>query len=256
MLKLATPISHLIKDESLAGDITRFSDCYEVRDHTINSTLPNQFLYHCDLQPIHELTEENFEHLKKIRASKQDLKLVTFHCASCCDRPVLVGKSWQPGGKNYTAEEMIEWSKKNFKRIREIFGTEVTLAIENNNYYQTPAYDIICDPEFITEVAVANDLRMLVDVAHAQISAVNKVISFQDYFSALPLERVIQIHLCKPGFDESGAIYDAHQLPSQFELDLVKELASKFNPEYLTLEYYKSIGEIADCLKHLRENYL
>jgi uncharacterized protein (UPF0276 family) len=253
MLTLATPISHLLKDENAAIPVTELTDCYEVRDHTMKSNLPNQFLYHCDLQPIHILPEEEFIHLQKVSEAKKDLKLVTFHCASCCDKPVLKGKCWIPGGTTYTREELLQNSINNFKRIREIFGPNVIIAIENNNYYKTAAYDIVCEPAFITEVVIKNDLRMLVDLAHAQISAFNMGIPFKEYLYALPLERVIQIHLCEPGVDESGDMFDAHKLPSDFELSLVEELKNKYQPEYLTLEYYKSIPEIVDYLKKLKE---
>ena len=180
-MKLATPISHLIKDEKLAGPILNNTDCFEVRDHTMNSNLPNQYLYHCDLQPIHEWPEEEFLHLEKVKVLKPELKLITFHCASCCDKPVLQGKVWVLGGRTYSRQEMIETSKKNFKRIREIFGPDVQLAVENNNYYKTAAYDIVCDPDFISEVVEENNLRLLCDLAHAQISAHNKGMKFEDY---------------------------------------------------------------------------
>lgn len=255
MIQLATPMSHLAKTETFGEHISEVTDCFEVRDHTMGVDLPRQYLYHCDLQPIHPLTDEDFEHLRKVRALKKDLKLVTFHCASCCDKPLLEGKHWVLGGNTYSRQELLDHAKENFKKIREIFGADVKIAIENNNYYKTPAYAIVCDPDFISEVVQQNNLHFLFDVAHAQISAENKDLDFQSYISALPLNKVVQIHLCSPARDENNKIYDAHQPPQEFHLKVVEQVIQNHNPQYLTLEYYKSVPELAGCLKDLKKRF-
>ena len=252
MLSLATPISHLFKNDSFADLIGPVTDCFEVRDHTMKSDLPKQYLYHCDLQPIHPWTEEEFTHLKLVKKNKPELKLITFHCASCCDKPEFLGKIWILGGNKYSEEEMLRNAKNNFIKIREIFGNDIAFAIENNNYYKTSAYDSVCQPYFITKVIEQNNLNLLLDLAHAQISASNMDMSFHEYINGLPLERVIQIHICSPAKDENGNLYDAHQLPCSFEINEALEISKKYNPKYLTLEYYRSIEEVKDSLIELK----
>ena len=48
------------------------------------------------------------------------------------------------------------------------------------NYYPTKAYDIVADGSFISEVVKSNKL-FLFDLAHAQVTASNKKISFKIY---------------------------------------------------------------------------
>ena len=79
--------------------------------------------------------------------------------------------------------------------------------------------------------------------------------SFAEYIQGLPLNKVVQIHLCSPAFDEAGNIYDAHQPPQEEQLKVVAEVIKKYNPQYLTLEYYKDVQEVATLLKTLRERF-
>ena len=123
MLKIATPISNLFIDKKCASILIEKSDCLEVRDESINLTLPNIELFHCAIQPIHELHEIKFEYLKKIKSMHPDLKLITFHCASSCNKAYVEGGMFQVGGNNYEKEEMLSNAKYNFSKIKRIFGT-------------------------------------------------------------------------------------------------------------------------------------
>ncbi|WP_169704074.1 hypothetical protein, partial [Candidatus Kuenenia stuttgartiensis] len=124
MIKIATPISHLFENEDRAKRIINYSNCLECRDISINSTIANQEVFHSELQPIHEFTKINFNYLKYIRSVKHDLKLITFHVASCCNKPYLDNKMFRMGGKEYTEKEMLKNAKQNFSIIKEIFGKE------------------------------------------------------------------------------------------------------------------------------------
>ncbi len=66
MIKLATPISHLFEDNNFGQSIIEHSDCLECRDRSIDSTAPNQELFHCELQPIHEWSKAELDYLLKI----------------------------------------------------------------------------------------------------------------------------------------------------------------------------------------------
>lgn len=274
MIKLATPISHLFSDSKSADMIIDASDCLECRDRSIDNESQYQELFHCELEPIHELTDEDFLYLEDIKQRKKDLKLITFHMATSCTEPSLEFSKiksgvFELGGKSYSRAEMLENANKNLQRIKGIFGGEVKIALENNNYYPTEAYRYVTDADFITQVINDNDVYFLFDIAHAQVTAHNKGVDFELYKNQLPLEKAIQIHICSPFIPEmsidvkksENIAYDAHNYPDEFKLREVKYMLENYSQvKYLTVEYYrdvehliKSIGEVR-AIKNSKNN--
>jgi uncharacterized protein (UPF0276 family) len=248
-MKIATPISSLFKHQEQAQAIISWSDCLECRDHSPGTNWLGEELFHTDIQPIHPLSRDEWDHLKKIKETKPHLKLLSLHMASCCDQPVLVGGRFQSGGKTRSRNELLAVAKDNIVQIRKIFGAGVELAVENNNYYPTPAYRFVCDANFISEIVRENQLRFLFDLAHAHITAANQGIEYQHYKQQLPLEALMQVHLCKHGIDENGDAYDAHELPGAEEFQEIRHLALNHRLEYLTIEYYKSASGLVASLQ-------
>lgn len=260
MIKIATPISHFFKSSEYSKQLIEISDCLECRDSTIENDSPNQELFHCELQPIHELKHEDFIYLESIKTSKKDLKLITFHLATSCSKPSidtskLKSGVFQPGGYTYEKNEMLSNAKKNFSVIKKIFGDKIKVAVENNNYYPTKAYSHIADPEFINDVVTQNDLYFLFDIAHSKISAFNKKVSWQEYKAKLPLERIIQLHICSHDTDPvSNLAFDAHNYPDKFEIQEVKNLMHNYSQiEYLTVEYYREINGLVKSIKSIKK---
>ncbi|MDO8140802.1 MAG: DUF692 family protein [Candidatus Brocadiales bacterium] len=253
MTKIATPISHLFENEDHAKRIINYSNCLECRDSSINSTIVNQEVFHSELHPIHEFTKINFNYLKYIRSVKHDLKLITFHVASCCDKPYLDNKMFKIGGKEYSEKEMLKNAKQNFSIIKEVFGKEVKIAIENNNYYPTNAYKYVTEPEFISQIVRENNINFLMDIVHVKISSHNKKIDYEKYKDMLPLDRTIQLHICSCEFDSDYLAYDAHNYPKEEEFLEVKYLLDKLDIQYLTIEYYKDTECLIQSLKRAHE---
>lgn len=248
-MKIATPISHLFTRKGQSEEIISLSDCLECRDHSPGATWPREELFHTDIQPIHFIAENEWSHLKKIEETKPHLKLLSMHMASCCDQPVIVNGRFESGGKTCSRDDLLAVAKDNIARIRNIFGAGVELAVENNNYYPTPAYTFVCDADFISEIVRENQLKFLFDVAHAHITSTNKGIDYQSYKQELPLESLIQVHLCKHRIRQNGEAYDAHELPGVEEFREVSVLASNYSLEYLTIEYYKSTQGLVSSLR-------
>ena len=257
MIRLATPVSHLFKNKDYEKIIVKNSDVLECRDRSINydNHLDKQELFHCELQPIHEWSDVEWEYLQKIKNTKPNLKLLTLHSATCCDKPSLSGRSAYLGGREYTREEMKGFAKNNFTKIKKIFGASVDIAIENNNYYPTEAYRDITEAEFISEIVNENNLRFLFDIAHAKVTCFNKNINFEKYKRELPLDRVIQVHICTYGIDdELNQAYDAHSYPNDEELLEVSKIITECkNVKYLTVEYYRDIENLEISLKKVKE---
>jgi uncharacterized protein (UPF0276 family) len=257
MIKLATPISHLFENRECQNIIVENSDVLECRDRSIehNDNLNMQELFHCELQPIHEWGDVEWEFLQKIKDTKPNLKLLTLHLASCCDKPSLGGRAFDLGGREYTREEMKNFAKENFIKIKIIFGNDIDIAVENNNYYPTEAYRDVTEAKFISEIVNDNSLRFLFDIAHAKVTCFNNNTSFERYKRELPLDKAIQIHICSYSIDdELSQAYDAHNYPNEEELLEVKKIISECkNVKYLTVEYYKDIENLEISLQKVRE---
>ena len=68
----------------------------------------------------------------------------------------------------------------NIPKIKNILG-DIEILIENNNYYPTKAYDIITDADFISNLVYDNNIGFLFDQAHAEITAHNQKIKYEEY---------------------------------------------------------------------------
>ena len=257
MIKLATPVSHLFENKDYEKIIVESSDVLECRDRSIDydSHVNKQELFHCELQPIHEWGDTEWRFLQQIKDTKPNLKLLTLHLASCCDKPLIDGRMFKLGGREYTRQEMKIFAKNNLSKIKNIFGVRVDIAIENNNYYPTEAYKHITEAEFISEIVNENDLKFLFDIAHANVTCFNKNINFEKYKKELPLDKIIQLHICNYSIDdELNQAYDAHNYPNNEELLQVSKIISEYEGiKYLTVEYYRDIENLKISLKKVKE---
>src|SRR5215468_4532277 len=91
--------------------------------------------------------------------------------------------------KLQSRETVVANITKHAKRLCE--WVKVPVLLENFNYHATNAYEYICEPELYGQLLEATGCGMLLDLAHARISAVNmKWPSERDYLSAMPLSKV------------------------------------------------------------------
>ena len=253
-IKIATPISHLFQNLDNAKSIIDNSDILECRDYTIDSNYSDQELFHCDLQPIHPFSDTDHKLLKKIRDKKKNLKLISFHLASCYKYPKLVKHVFQPNGDKLSKKQLIDNASKNINYIKDFFGPSVKIAVENNNYLKTEAYDYIVDPEFISSIVNENNIYFLFDISHARISSYNMKINYTEYISSLPLDKIIQIHMSRELYRTNGEVYDAHEIPDINDIKEFKRLISKYlNIKYVTLEYYKDVDVLNKFLINLKK---
>ncbi|MBI4322987.1 MAG: DUF692 family protein [Candidatus Omnitrophica bacterium] len=129
-----------------------------------------------------------------------------------------------------------------------------TLRVENLNYFPTPsdAYGMVCDPGFMGRVLEAIDAELLLDVAHARISAENLGTTPEAYLEALPLHRVreVQISACGP---LSGIWEDLHEPPGPREWELLEWLCARAPVEFVTIEYYRDAGRLVAAYRELAQ---
>lgn len=250
MVKLATPISNLFEDDLTREEILKKSHCLECREETLRSSELKQYLFHFDKDILHPWDEAQRKHLDAAFSLKKELKLISFHMATACADPVLKQKMFYTGGREFSRQGMLKNARANTMWLKDSIGNKnIKIAVENNNYYPTPAYRYVTDADFITQVIAENQLLFLFDLAHAKITAHNKNKSYRDYTARLPMQNLVQIHISKHGIDNEGLAYDAHEFPGDDIFEEVKTITSRFTPEYLTIEYYKDKEKLIRALK-------
>ena len=251
-MRLATPISHLFRDEAAGARIAAASDCLECREWCIESAWPRQELIHYDLGLQLRWDGKTHDELRHAFSLKKELKLVTFQIPSCYEAPVLKGRCFQPGGRRLDRAEMLETICDNVRWLKTALQPGVGVGLENNNYYPTPAYEDVTDPAFVTEAVGTSGCLFLLDIAHAYISAHNRGERSEDYLAGLPLGRLAQVHLCGPVIPEQGIAFDEHEWPGEVLTAEAIRLGVLHGARYLTVEYYKNTDRLVEGLAALR----
>ena len=262
-MNISTPISTLWDSKNNIELIEKYSNSFEGRPKTLGlySSFNSQVeTFHCDnIQPIHKLNNKDFEYIKRVVNTYPNLKVISFHCAynslKCFKNK---GKGYIEG-YSYNRDELENNMSTNIPKIKNILGN-IKILIENNNYFPTKAYDIVTEADFISNLVYNNNIGFLFDQAHAEITAHNQKIEYKDYINKLPLDKCVQIHLCKMGYNEqlySKDFYlaeDYHLPPDSNEYTKLKNIINKC-PElgYLTIEYYKNIEGLINSIKLLKQ---
>jgi hypothetical protein len=118
------------------------------------------------------------------------------------------------------------------------------IGAENYNYYPTGLYERICDPKFISRLLKKFGLFLVLDLAHALVSAYNLKTPVLDYLGQLPLDRVAEIHLSRPHIptQKNALAVDAHFPPGKREWRLLRWLLARLPKPWplLVVECYQS----------------
>lgn len=73
---------------------------------------------------------------------------------------------------------------------------DTRIIAENLPWHEfMPELEIACDPALITEIIEENDLGLLLDLSHAQISAAMMGMDYRDYIARLPVHRLAELHI-------------------------------------------------------------
>ena len=252
MIKIAAPVSHLFEDPDAAKRIIASCDCLECRERSVGSGFAHQELFHLDVDLTMPWSDERREYLSEAFDLTPGLRLISFQMTSCYDGPVIRDRMYYPGGRRIGRDELLSAATENISWLKRRIGESVALAVENNNFYPTAAYDDVTDADFIDTVVRGNGIRLLLDVAHAIVTAHNRKIALEDYLERLPLDEVIQLHLCTPGVDSAGIARDEHDPPDERVYALAEELIGRTGLKYLTVEYYRDVERLIEAHETLR----
>ena len=151
----------------------------------------------------------------------------------------------------------------------------VPLLLENIPLFPNLAYLGVSEPEFVAEVIEATGCNLLLDLAHARVTANVLGCTVEDYLAKLPLERTIELHLSGPRpnrmlgermqtmvresarsiagqlpFDDDSLV-DAHAPLQEEDYALLEAVLRRAEPKAISLEYYREPVALREQLVRL-----
>ena len=249
-MTILTPVSHLCNDHNFEA-VVELSDGLEIRERTLGFKHAKIMAAHIDIDITSTWDHSIQQYLYDFFANYPNLKLVTLQTTRVCQGEKLVDGIFQIYGEVHTRDQLLFNAQKNSSWLKD--NCDASIGIENNNFYPSPAYQIITEGEFLCELCDSCDVGFLLDLAHAFVSSVNKRTSVNAYISSLPLSRLLQIHICQPTITGPFSAVDAHDAPSDPWLNWAVTMANTSGkPVPITVEYYRDVMTLIDTLTKLK----
>jgi len=128
-------------------------------------------------------------------------------------------------------EEAIATSVERIAELRD--ALEIDIAIENTSYYAHPGgMPAMREIEFLLEVLERADCKLLLDVNNVFVNAMNHAFDPVPFLDAIPVERVVQLHVAGHLTRTDGVIIDTHGEPVRSEvMDLVAHTLRRIGPD-------------------------
>lgn len=260
-MNLVTPLSNLFRDTDVGLNLCSVSDSLEARPDLDISVfewpIPVTHIHFSDPSlDIHlEWTElERKTILDAIEEYRGAVETVTFHLSrDYPSRKMNSTGQFLPSGRKLDEPEMLRNCEQNMTWLRAVFSGEV--LFENNNYFQTGAYEIVTSPKFIQRTVSNYADGLLFDLAHAKVSSHNLGLPEQLYLELLLDIPVRQIHLSRPCISDDELMWDSHDLPERFEVEELKEIfsADLLRDIPITVEHYRDSDNLYLLLASMRD---
>lgn len=249
--QVCLPISNLITaDIASAKALLDDADVLEIRKPVLPAGLPDKtMIYHWSLGTVQEgfINAFDKENLGEFLSS-HNIEMFSFDMGPACRKNDYV----LPMSRTLKPEEIMEISYRSLEHVRGRY--QGRLAVENYNYYPTGLYEYICRPDFMAEFLSRFDLGLVLDLAHAWISASNLGLDVKQYLMELPLDKVVEVHLTRPLFLDRLAV-DAHLAPEDEDFELLgfllRRLPNGSRPTPVEIEYYKDLEGLEAGYKRL-----
>jgi hypothetical protein len=155
-----------------------------------------------------------------------------------------------PGTNPLSDEKYLEFGRKNVTFIRDNF--KGLIKVENLNYFDTGAYERVCEPEFISMIINELDIELLLDLGHLVICVENMKIPLDSYLNDIPLNKISEIQISGSNI-VNGILEDTHEIPNETDIEILDDVLHRIQPKYLTLEYYKNDQALVKGYKYLEK---
>lgn len=148
-------------------------------------------------------------------------------------------------------EEAVTHVAARAREARERLGRP--LAVENISYYVSPGAADMSEASFIRAVLEEADIGFLLDVNNVAVNAQNFGFDADAFIAALPLERVVAIHVAGHEYKPShGRIIDTHGADAApHVLDLLTRVIARTGPLPVVLERDNAIPELGVLLEEV-----
>lgn len=128
-------------------------------------------------------------------------------------------------------EEAIATSVARIAELRD--ALEIEIAIENTSYYAHPGGTAgMREIDFLLEVLERSNAKLLFDVNNVFVNSVNHGFDPVPFLDAIPVERVVQLHVAGHLTRSDGVIIDTHGEPVRSEvMALVERTLRRIGPD-------------------------
>jgi uncharacterized protein (UPF0276 family) len=135
--------------------------------------------------------------------------------------------------------------------VRDTIGRP--FAIENISYYVRPGAAEMTEVEFLRAILERGDLGLMLDVNNVYVNAKNFGFDAAAFLDALPLERVVQIHVAGHEYrPEHGRIIDTHGADAEPDvLDLLTRVIAKTGPVPVIVERDNNVPGVPELLTEI-----
>jgi uncharacterized protein (UPF0276 family) len=143
-----------------------------------------------------------------------------------------------------------ETAKRVAGRIREASDRlERPMAIENISWYLQLGKSTLDEAGFITEVLERADCGLLLDVNNVFVNATNHGFDARAWIDAVPLERVVQLHIAGHEPWDETLLVDTHGAAVRDEVrDLLSYVIERTGPKPVLLERDSNIPPLSELL--------
>jgi uncharacterized protein (UPF0276 family) len=150
----------------------------------------------------------NFDYLKRLKELAKKTKTPWISDHLCWGR--LAGAHYHDLLPLPFKKEVVDYVVERVRIVQDFL--EIPFALENVSSYAGFQGEEMTEWEFYREVVEKADVFMMLDVNNIYVSSRNHGFQPKDYYSKLPLERVIQIHLAGHS-DYNSYCLDTHDHP-------------------------------------------
>jgi len=153
----------------------------------------------------------------------------------------------------------LKFSEENVQRVarrarRVAAFLERPLAIENISYYVHPGQPEMSELTFLQRVLEQSDAGLLLDVNNVYVNARNHDFDPYAFIAALPLDRVLEIHVAGHRKLDSGMLLDTHgQAVEAPVLELLEWTIERAGPVPVLLERDNDVPDLSELLREVAE---
>lgn len=148
-------------------------------------------------------------------------------------------------------EEALRHVCQRVRQVQDFLGRRI--ALENVSSYLAFTHSSLSEWEFLRSVSEESDCQILLDINNVYVNSWNHGFDPYVYLQALPLERVVQMHLA--GFSHRGTfLHDTHDHPIAPEVwSLYRAAVRRFGQVSVSIERDDRIPPLAELLLEVEQ---